>query len=252
MPAEHGAREEDGAGDLTLKVLRAGAAEGSEPGTLQLFLETSRGEIHGLLHPVEGGTGAVVCVGGARGGLDGPADRLYARLPSLLREAAATVLRVHYRHPNALDECVLDVLAGCSFLRGIGAADIVLVGHSFGGAVVIRAGSLFPVVRGVVSLSPQLHGTAEVNTLGVPLLLIHGVGDTILSHEASEDIYRRAQDPREIVLFAETGHGLIEARDEMDAILEEWISARLDDRPATSGRRELVPGEGTELPGKRE
>src|SRR5262249_43641696 len=142
MPGEHGAREEDGASDLTLKVLRAGAAEGPEPGTLQLFLETSRGEIRGLLHPVEGGTGAVVCVGGARGGLDGPAERLYARLPSLLSRAGATVLRIQYRHPNVLDECVLDVLAGCSFLRGIGAADIVLMGHSFGGAVVIRAGPL--------------------------------------------------------------------------------------------------------------
>jgi hypothetical protein len=64
--------------ELDLRVLRVGAAPMNEEGTiLQVRLETTRGPIEGILHPVEGGTGAVICVGGAMGGLDGPADRLY-------------------------------------------------------------------------------------------------------------------------------------------------------------------------------
>jgi uncharacterized protein len=224
--------------DLDLRVLRVAAAPDETPGALRIRLETTRGVIEGVLHAVEGGTGALICVGGAMGGLDGPAGSLYARLPALLESSAVTVFRLNYREPNKLDECVLDVLGGCSFLKGIGATDIVLVGHSFGGAVVIKAGELAPIVRGVVSMSPQLFGTREVESLGRPLLLIRGMSDSILSNEASEDIYRRALEPKRIVLFAEAGHSLIQAKEQIDELLAEWIPARLSDQPARSGRVE--------------
>lgn len=209
--------------ELDLRIQNVAARPSEEPGALELLLQTTRGEIRGILHPFEGGSGAVVCVGGAMGGLDGPADHLYRRLASLLEAARLTVLRLDYRQPNNFEECVLDVLAGCSFLKGIGASAIVLVGHSFGGAVVIKAGELAPVVTGVVSMSPQLFGTREVERLGKPLLLVHGMADTILSHEASEDIFARALEPRRIVLYAEAGHSLIQAREQLDILLAEWI-----------------------------
>ena len=213
--------------EIDLQIRRVAAAPTDEPGTFHFMLDTNRGNIEGMLHAIEGGTGAVVCVGGAMGGLDGPADGIYARLPGMLAPALVTVLRLEYRQPNQFDECVLDVLAGCSFLKGIGATDIVLVGHSFGAAVVIKAGELAPLVRGVVSMSPQLYGTREVETLRKPLLLVHGMADNVLSHEASEDIYRRALEPKRIVLYADAGHSLIQAKDEIAALLTEWIPARL-------------------------
>lgn len=219
---------------LDLQLRRVAAAESGIPGAMRILLDTSRGEIDGMLHPVEGGTGAVVCVGGAMGGIDGPADALYARLSELLAPSLLTVLRLNYRRPNEFDECVVDVLAGCSLLKGIGATSVVLVGHSFGGAVVIKAGELSAIVRGVVSMSPQLFGTRQVETLGKPLLLVHGMADTILSHEASEDIYRRALEPKRIVLYADAGHSLIQAKDQIDALLAEWIPAQLGAPPPPS------------------
>lgn len=229
---------EEPAQDLDLRVLRVAAQPLDGPDTLRVRLETTRGPIEGILHPVEGGTTAVVCVGGARGGLDGPADSLYARLPLLLFSAKVTVLRVEYRKPNDFEECVLDALAGCSFLKGIGATDLLLVGHSFGGAVVIKAGELHPMVRGVVSMSPQLYGTRQVENLNRPLLLVHGMSDSVLSHEASEDIYRRALEPKRIVLYAEAGHSLIQAKDRIDELLADWIPARLTGIPENGGREE--------------
>ena len=148
-----------------------------------------------MFHPVQGGSGAAICAGGAMGGLDGPAGGLFARLPGLLMPRNVSVLRLDYRQPDAFEECVLDILAGCSFLKGIGATDAVLVGHSFGGAVVVKAGSLHPIVRAVASLSPQLYGTRQVEELARPLLLVHGSADEVLDSEASEDIYRRAAEP---------------------------------------------------------
>ncbi len=227
--------------DLDLRILRVSAAPvPKEEGTLFVRLETTRGNLDGILHPVEGGTTAVVCVGGAMGGLDGPADRLYARLSTILGPAGVTVLRLEYRTPNNFEECVLDALAGCSFLKGIGAAGVVLVGHSFGGAVVIKAGELAPSAVGVVSMSTQLHGTQEVERLGKPLLLVHGTTDSVLSHEASEDVYRRADDPKHIVLLSDTGHSLIQAKAEIDALLGDWIPARLSGVRMDSGRSEVV------------
>jgi alpha/beta superfamily hydrolase len=234
--------EAERAQDLDLRILRVAAAPvPDDEGTLFVRLETTRGQIDGILHPVEGGTGAVVCVGGAMGGVDGPADRLYRRLPGLLGEAGVTVLRVEYREPNNFEECVLDTLAGCSFLKGIGATGVVLLGHSFGAAVVIKAGELAPFVQGVASLSTQLYGTYEVEQMEKPLLLVHGTADTVLSHEASEDVFRRARDPKQIVLYAETGHGLGQAKAEIDALLTEWIPARLRGDMMASGRSEIGP-----------
>ncbi len=225
--------------DLELRVLRVGAAPTETEGVLRVLLETTRGEIDGLLHPVEGGTGAVVCVGGAMGGLDGPADGLYGRLADALEPDGVTVLRLNYRQPNEFEECVADVLAGCSFLKGIGAMDLVLVGHSFGGAVVIKAAEIGPAVVAVVSLSPQLHGTRQVEQLEKPLLLVHGMADTILNHEASEDIYRRAQEPKRIVLYGEAGHSLIQAKEELLELLRGWIPDRLAGITMHGGRDEI-------------
>ncbi|MGI8926012.1 MAG: alpha/beta hydrolase family protein [Tepidiformaceae bacterium] len=244
MPANMWDESGEAAADLTLSLHRVAAAPGEGEGSFRLLLETSRGQIPALFHPVEGGTSAVVCVGGAMGGLDGPGAGLYARLPKLLAGAGVTVLRLDYRVPNDFEECVLDVLAGCSFLRGIGAESVALVGHSFGAAVVIKAAALSDLVRAVASLSPQLHGTREVETLGKPLLLVHGMQDGVLSHEASEDIYRRAREPKSMVLFAEAGHSLVQAKDELDALLTEWLADRLQGLPMESGRVEAPAAHG--------
>jgi pimeloyl-ACP methyl ester carboxylesterase len=224
--------------DLDLRIQRVATAPTDEPGVMRLLIDTTRGEIQAMFHPVEGGTGAIVCVGGAMGGIDGPADRLYARLPAVLAGNGITVLRIEYRRPNQFEECVLDVLAGCSLLKGIGATDVVLVGHSFGGAVVIKAGELAPIVRAVASLSTQLYGTREVENLGKPLLLVHGMEDSILEHAASEDVYRRALEPRRLVLYAEAGHSLIQAKDALTELLAEWIPARLEGSSMETGRND--------------
>lgn len=227
--------------DLTLRLTNVGLQPlADSPGSFRVMLETTRGNIFGVIHPVEGGTGAVITVGGAMGGVDGPADHLYGRLPALLAHANTTVLRLDYRMPNNFEECVLDTLAGCSFLQGIGALDLVLVGHSFGGAVAIRAGQLFPRVRGVAALSSQTHGTDEVGELGRPLLLVHGTGDTILSYLASEEIYRRAADPKRIVLYEEDDHLFTRSAADVGELLGEWIPARLQDEPMESGRDEIA------------
>ncbi len=216
---------EDLSGDLEIAI-EGVAAQEQASGALDVVLRTTRGDIAGILHPCEGESGAAIYVGGALGGLDGPANAIYARLASELAgsERGLSGLRLHYREPGEFTECVLDVLAGISFLKGISAQRIVLVGHSFGAAVAIKAGELSERVTGVAALSPQLYGTRTVARLAPkPLLLVHGMADGVLDHAASKDIYQRAGEPKRLVLYEGTDHTLASCADELFDLLKEWL-----------------------------
>jgi hypothetical protein len=206
--------------DLELRIEHV-AAHPEQDGNLRVLLQTSRGEIRAVLHPCANAPGAAVYVGGARGGFEGPAG-IYSRLAARLRPVMSA-LRIHYRQPGEFYECVLDALAGVSFLRGVGAGDVALVGHSFGGAVVIKAGELSPAVTGVAALSSQLYGTRTVERLSKPLLLVHGMRDGILDHAASEDIHARAVEPKRLVLYAEADHSLSQCAPQLEDLLAEWL-----------------------------
>lgn len=221
------------ADDLELKIEQV-AAHPEDDGNLRVMITTLRGEIRGILHPCRDQPAGAIFVGGAMGGFQGPANDIYGRLGDRLRSNVSS-LRLHYRHPGEFEECVLDVLAGVSLLRGLGATGgITLVGHSFGGAVVIKAGELSDGVAGVAALSPQLYGTRTVERLGKPLLLVHGMRDTILDHAASEDIHARALEPKRLVLYAESDHGLNQNAGELEELLAPWIAEIANSRPGPS------------------
>ncbi len=215
---------DDLSGELELSILGVAGKERPD-GAIDVNINTTRGEINGILHTCEGEPGAVIYVGGALGGLEGPADGLYPRLAhELSRPGGMTGLRLHYRKPGAFEECVLDVLGGVSFLRGVGAQRVVLVGHSFGAAVVIKAGELSDAVVGVAALSPQLYGTRTVERLAPrPLLLVHGTADQILDAEASRDIYARAKEPKRLELYDGAGHGLGSCAEELYELAKGWL-----------------------------
>jgi len=211
-------------GDLVISIQRVHAQPTEITGCFELRLDTTRGEITGYLHPCEGRTGCVIFLGGAAGGVDGPADAVYLRLAQALVAKGVTSLRLQYREPGEFTECVLDTLAGCSFLKGIGGEAAVLVGHSFGGAVAIKAGELSPLVNFVVAMSSQRFGTQDVERLHKPLLLVHGEADDVLLPQASEDIFGRAQEPKRLILLPGTGHALRESADDVYRILEQAIT----------------------------
>ena len=211
-------------GDLELSILGVAGKERPD-GAVDININSTRGEINGILHTCEGEPGAVIYVGGALGGFDGPAGGLYPKLAhELSLPGGMTGLRLHYRQPGEFEECVLDVLGGVSFLRGVGAERVVLVGHSFGAAVVIKAGELSDAVVGVVALSPQLYGTRTVERLAPrSLLLVHGTADQILDAEASKDIHARAGEPKRLELYDGAGHGLGSCAEELFELLKGWL-----------------------------
>jgi alpha-beta hydrolase superfamily lysophospholipase len=167
-------------------------------------------------------------VGGARGGFGWPGHGAYARLAEGLRQDRISSLRLSYRHPNVLPECTLDVMAGVTYLTYCRAQPVVLVGHSFGGAVVITAGALHDHVAGVVALAPQTYGAHLAGQLAPrPLLVVHGTADTRLPYSCGVQMYHWAQEPKQLVLYEGAEHRLDECADALDQLLMQWIPATL-------------------------
>lgn len=195
-----------------------------------MLLHTTRGDIETILHSDtdEPPTGAILWVWGARGGFDGPAGGIFGNLAEELK-GRLTSLRVNYRNPAVLPESVMDTLAAISFLKATGHTAIVLVGHSFGGAVVITASILSPLVKAVVALSSQTAGASGAGRVSPrPLLLVHGGGDSRLAAQCSEQIFEWAKEPKEIVIYPGADHGLNECKDELHDLLRRWIPERFE------------------------
>lgn len=179
-------------------------------------IPSARGLVPGLLADAPSAVGAAIMCGGAGGGTLGPSG-IYADLAERLPAVGITALRLDYRNPNVLHDCVADVLAGIAYLERRGARRVVLIGWSFGGAVVIAAGAESAAVVGVATVASQTFGTQAISELAPRrrLLLIHGTLDHVLSDLCSRMLYERAGEPKNLVLFQGDGHGIEQHRAEM-------------------------------------
>jgi predicted esterase len=196
---------------------------GASQRAVEVEIETPRGGIEGVLYPAEGSPAAILMVGGAGGGIHGPSGT-YDPLARRMQGDGARALRLDYRVSNDLEECIFDVLAAVEALEAAGVERVVLLGWSFGGAVVISAGARSEAVVGVATVASQTYGTEEVEDLSPEksLLLIHGTEDDVLPHRLSEYLYNRAGEPKELVLYTGSGHGIERHHEEMLEKLHEW------------------------------
>ena len=196
--------------------------------TMRLVLNTPKGDIPCIWHHREGNTGGIIWVCGALGGLDGPSFGIFAELGASLVDDGISSIRLDYRHPGDLSTCTADVLVAVEFLKRQHIGKIALAGHSFGGAVMIAAGTMSPDVTAVVTLSSQTYGADGVAHLAPkPLLLIHGSRDRNLPVECSELLYEWAKEPKELVVYQGSGHFLRECHDELHDLLTAWLKEKL-------------------------
>ncbi len=211
----------------TIELLGAAeAADIAEGDVLGVRLSATRGDVPCLFHPPKAertGT-AVVYVPGARGGFGGPGHGLYADVANELATQGIAGLRVNYRHPANLDESTLDALVAVWHLAGQGYERVAVVGHSFGGAVAISVSRYTTHVRAVVAMSSQSFGAEDVVLLAPrPLLLVHGDCDGVIPPDTARTIYDWAFEPKRLVMMEGADHALREVRDEVRALLLDWL-----------------------------
>lgn len=198
------------------------------PGLWHLELFGRSGLLTVLWHgPLDAPTAVVTC-GGAVGSLLGPARALFHRLGETWADMGIATLRVGYRRPGDLDRCTTDAVAAVDLALMQGADRVVIIGHSFGGAVAVRAAAVRRAsAAGVVALSTQAGGTEPAEELdGCPMLLVHGGSDQVLSPAASE-LVRMLAPHAELLILPNAGHGLQEVADEVFDRLCTWVPAAL-------------------------
>ncbi len=190
---------------------------------------TRRGLLTLLTHePDEPGRSAIVACGGALGGMLGPGHALYHHLGERWAARGVRFVRVGYREPNNLDLCAHDLACGVETARDAGAERVVVMGHSFGGAVAVRTAVIMPVsVVGVVTFATQSAGCEVAGGLGDrPLLLFHGDRDELLPPEASHVVAAIAGHG-EVVMLPGDGHLLGKSDAAITDRLDAWLPAVL-------------------------
>ncbi|MFP4012918.1 MAG: alpha/beta hydrolase [Chitinispirillaceae bacterium] len=196
----------------------------------EIGLQTSRGETLCRHYKASGATVAVIMVGGAGGGWDSPSKNLYPRLAADLLGSRISSLRVRFRNAHSLPEALHDVRAGVAFLQNEGCAHVALVGHSFGGAVVIQAAYYERAVKSVIALATQSYGAGVASDLGprCSILLIHGSEDPVLPAESSEHVYSLAQEPKQLIIFPGATHNLDEESEAVFTNVKTYLLEYLD------------------------
>ena len=197
------------------------------PSLRQVELYTSRGLLSLLWHEPIGQARnvGVVMMGGAMGGTLGPGDSLFHVLGEMLADQGVPALRMSYRKPNDMDRCCIDAAAAVQLLVGSGADSVVLMGHSFGGAVAVRVGvGLSEMVSGVVTFSTQSAGCEVAGGLqGKPLLMFHGDSDSILPLEASE-VVKAIAGSGDLHVMHGDDHLLAKSHDTMLDVVLPWLN----------------------------
>lgn len=195
--------------------------------TEKVIINTADGDAEAIFHDA-GSPRGVIWLCGALGGFDGPSFGIFKTLAERMVNDQFSSLRLHYRYPGDFEECVQDVLIGIDFLKNRRINNLALVGHSFGGAVAIQAGTMHRNVKAVIGLASQTYGAQQVAKLTPrPLLLIHGERDRNLSAECSRYIYLWAEEPKELHILRNNGHFLREAHEELLVWLRNWLIDKL-------------------------
>lgn len=240
MPADEGHDDDrdehdDGQADDGLSPLRelqviATQQVSVTPRLEHLELYTMRGLLTVLWHGDPTAECVVLMGGGAAGGLLGPADGLYHDLGTALAEVGIGSMRVSYRRPNDLAMCTHDLAAAADLASRRGARRFVTMGHSFGGAIALRAALMLGRhCAGVVTFATQSAGCEQGGALDpeVPLLLFHGDRDELLPPFVSEAVLAIVGHG-DLVLLPGNGHLLSEAGGELRARLVDWVPAVFD------------------------
>lgn len=192
----------------------------------ELRISTARGLVKATMYPTAGHC-AVVAIGGWGTKRSSPAKGLYHWLGANLRDHNVTTLWLQVRKPGHMEECIHDVRAAIQHLLSNGFSQIVLIGHSFGGAVVISAASFEPRVSAVITLASQNANTANLALLAPrPVLIVHGRNDRVVPSFCADDLYSRAQGNKQLH-FVEGGHAMEDSAQDLRAILMQWMKTQL-------------------------
>lgn len=192
---------------------------------------------------------AAILLSGAGGGVAGPSSvylSLACKLATLGR--GIPTLRLDYRFPGKAGACATDARGGMAYLRDMYGLDrFVLVGWSFGGAVVLSTAADDPRVVGCATVASQtadgaLDGAARLGPR--PLLLLHGSGDNTLCVGCSQRLFHAyGAGDRTLEVFDGDNHSLSRNAELAEEMLCEFVARCAGVRVGAEEKRDVLMAE---------
>ncbi|AEO69749.1 b9f02d0c-39b7-444d-84bb-1ff210c77926 [Thermothielavioides terrestris] len=187
---------------------------------------------------------AAILLSGAGGGVTGPSS-IYLSLACKLATLGRGIptLRLDYRFPARAAPCVADAKAAMAYLRDLYGLDrFVLVGWSFGSAVVFTAAAEDARVVGCAAVASQ---TAEAEGIARlpprPVLLLHGSGDNTLGVGCSQRLWHMyGNGDRMLQVFEGDNHSLSANAERAEEMLCEFVARCAGVRIDAQERRDVV------------
>ena len=201
----------------------------SDQGYRRVQMQTEDGTIESHYYAAPFARKAIIFIGNTGGSFDSPGNNLYPRLALELLSWQINSLHLRLRSSLDLSEALLDVLAGISFLQTERIKSIGLVGHSFGGAVVIHAAVSVPTISTVISLAPQNFGAEVISLLqeNQSVLFLHGKKDEVLPPITSATLYQLAHEPKDVFFYNQAKHNFTESSEKVYEKIKSWVISRL-------------------------
>lgn len=219
--------------------------------------EESPGHLHGWWLPTADRPGLTILY------LHGNAGNISTNLGQILRLRAlgVSVLTIDYRgygqssgpFPNEA-RLYEDALTACRFLltqKSVDPRQLVIYGHSLGGAIGIDAAKHLPSLAGLIVegsftsmgdmaalssynrwfpvrqlLNQRFESLAKAAELTLPVLYIHGLADASVPAAMSHQLYQATPEPKELWLVPNADHNDLAAvaEQEFDQRLQQFLS----------------------------
>lgn len=194
--------------------------------SVSMTISTSFGSLHGTWRPSSVTRAAAILLPGAANSLS-VEPLLLDDLSMRLQQAGVSSLQLD-ECPHDFYEGLVCLLSALTSLRRQGVDRMALIGIGSGATLAIAAGSICDEVTCVAGIAPSIIASEFVaNVAPRRLLLLHGTADAVTPVAISRDLYARAADPKELIIYPGERHDITMYREEALEKLTAWTRGAL-------------------------